>query len=282
VKAPRTPARPPRREAPVPGTPAYRDRRLFERYRDPADPVDRDALVGRFLPLARQLAARFAGGREPYEDLLQVASVALLRAIDRFDPSRRVAFSSYATPTIAGEIKRHFRDRTWAVRVPRSLQERASAVDDAGEQLARRLHRPPTPEELAAAVQASEKQVIEALQATSAYVAYSLDCPLGDSEPDDPHFYEPAYDECGYERAEQRAQLDSLLAILTPREREVLRLRFEEDLVQREIGERIGVSQMQVSRIIRKAIRTLTRLADAEAQATDVRSRRRTPAAAGR
>ena len=234
--------------------PACRDQLLFERYRDPSDPVDRAALVERFLPLARGLAARFAGGSEPYEDLLQVASVGLIMAIDRFDPSRRVAFSSFATPTIAGELKRYFRDRTWAVRVPRDLQELARRVDRLREQLTAQHGHAPTPRELADAAHTSEEHVLEALQAINAYAADSLDFVAGPDDGADAYVGRLGCDERGYDRAEQRALLADWLRFLTVREREVLELRFEEDLTQREIGQRLGVSQMQVSRILRRAL----------------------------
>ena len=252
VKASRTPGPSAALAVRERASPVSRDRRLFERYRDPSDPVDRDALVKRFLPLAHQLARRFSGGSEPYEDLLQVASLALVGAIDRFDPDRRVAFSSYAMPTMAGAIKRYYRDMTWAVHVPRDLKERALAVDDAGDRLARDLGRAPSRREIAEAVRSSERQVLEAAIAINARTVSSLDL---------------WYDEQGYERVERRAVLDRLLALLSRREREVLRLRFDEDLCQREIGERIGVSQMQVSRILRTALGTLERLAEGEREA---------------
>ena len=236
-------------------SPAFRDRLLFARYRDPSDRVDREALVERFLPLARQSARRFSGGSEPYDDLLQVASVALMRAIDRFDPERHVAFSSYAMPTIAGEIKRYYRDRTWAVRVPRNLQELARRVEDAREGLTGSLGRSPSTKDLAEAVDAPEEDVLEAQVVLGAYTASSLDFPRDSQGRSEEVIRDTLrYDETGYDRAEQRAVVERLLARLTRREREVVRLRFEEDLSQREIGERIGVSQMQVSRTLRGAL----------------------------
>lgn len=262
---------------------AARDGRLFERYRDPGDPVDREALVRRFMPLARQLARRFAGGREPYEDILQVACLALLGAIDRFDPARRVAFSSFATPTMVGAIKRHYRDATWVVRVPRELKERALAVDDAGRRLTGAHGRAPSVGELAAAVQAGEEQVLEAQLALDAYTTASLEPGSGDEDSRGDAFAEALrYEDPGYERVEQRVALDGLLELLTRREREVLRLRFQEDLCQREIGERIGVSQMHVSRILRGALQTLTRLADGQRDAGDAPPPRRSAVAAAR
>jgi RNA polymerase sigma-B factor len=260
---------------------ADRDERLFERYRDPADPVDREALMKRFMPLARQLAARFARGKEPYDDILQVASLALLGAIDRFDPARRVAFSSFATPTMVGAIKRHFRDTTWAVRVPRDLKERALAVDDAGRRLTGDHGRPPSLRELAEAVHAGEEQVREAQLALDAYTTASLETWGGDDDTRGDAYPEALrYDDPSYDRVEQRVALDRLLALLSRREREVLRLRFEEDLCQREIGERIGVSQMHVSRILRGALETLSELAEDQREAADAPPPRRTPVAA--
>src|SRR4051812_18379528 len=144
------------------------DRELFLRHQRERDPAAREALVQRFLPLARQLARRYQRAEEPLEDLVQVASLGLIKAIDRFNPERDVAFSSYAVPTILGELKRHFRDRTWAVRVPRDLQELALKVDRAVSELSRGLHRSPTVGEIAEAVKSKEDQVLEALEAADA------------------------------------------------------------------------------------------------------------------
>jgi RNA polymerase sigma-B factor len=241
---------------------AQEDRALFERYLDRRDPVDREALVERFLPLARQLARRYQRPEEPFDDLLQVASLGLVKAIDRFDLEREVAFSSYAVPTILGEIKRYFRDRTWSVRVPRDLQELALKVDRAVAQLSVDLHRQPSVQEIARAVEAPQEDVLEALEASGAYRATSLESPRGaDDDAGDTLGDTVGTDERGFALAEDRATLASLLRAVTPREREVLRLRFEEDLTQAEIGERIGVSQMQVSRIIRQSLGRLRTVA---------------------
>jgi len=237
---------------------ALEDRLLFERYHAQRNPAARDALVERFLPLARQLARRYQRADEPLEDLVQVASLGLVKAIDRFDPSRDVAFSSYAVPTILGEIKRHFRDRTWSVRVPRDLQELVLRVDRAVGELSRERHHAPSVPDIAQALGVTEEDVLEALEASGAYRAASLDAPrasdddAGDTLGDAMGSVEP-----GFGAAEDRATLERLLRTITPREREVLRLRFGEDLTQAEIGERIGVSQMQVSRLIRQAIARL-------------------------
>jgi RNA polymerase sigma-B factor len=251
------------RQSPSPDVPdrdrAREDRALFERYLVDGDPAAREALVERFLPLARQLARRYQRADEPLDDLVQVASLGLLKAIDRFDPERAVAFSSYAVPTILGELKRHFRDRTWAVRVPRELQELTLRVDRAVEQLSRDLHRTPSVAEIAQAIGANEEQVLEALEAAGAYRASSFDAPRpgGDDEAGDTMGDAVGTHDSGFDLAEDRATLARLLAAIGPREREVLRLRFVEDLTQAEIGERIGVSQMQVSRLIRQSVSRL-------------------------
>jgi RNA polymerase sigma-B factor len=191
----------------------------------------------------------------------------LIKAIDRFDADREIAFSSYAVPTILGEIKRHFRDRTWAVRVPRDLQELTLRVDRAVGDLSEHLHRQPSVGQIAEALAVQEEEVLEALQAGGAYRAVSFDAPRGSGGGDEDVATladSIGIDESGFDRAEERATLDRLLAAITPRERDVLRMRFEEDMTQAEIGAVIGVSQMQVSRIIRQAIVRLRSASDAE------------------
>ncbi|TML04991.1 MAG: SigB/SigF/SigG family RNA polymerase sigma factor [Actinobacteria bacterium] len=243
---------------------AQEDRLLFQRYLATRDPAARDALVERFLPLARQLARRYQRAEEPLDDLIQVASLGLVKAIDRFDAEREVAFSSYAVPTILGEIKRHFRDRTWSVRVPRDLQELSLKVDRTIVAMSRELQRSPTVPELAEKLDVTEEQILEAREAAGAYRATSLSAPRGADELGDTLADTMGEEERGYDLAEDRATLDRLLQTITAREREVLRLRFEEDLTQAEIGERIGVSQMQVSRVIRQAVSRLRAAARAE------------------
>jgi RNA polymerase sigma-B factor len=237
---------------------AYEERLLFTKYAAERSPELRAALVERDLPLARQLARRYQRPDEPLDDLVQVASLGLVKAVDRFDPSRDVAFSSYAVPTILGEIKRHFRDRTWAVRVPRDLQELALRAERMVGELTRELHRSPSVAELSERMNCSEEHVLEALEAAGAYHATSLEMPRGsEAEAGETLADTVGGDEDGYNRAEERATIDQLMRSITPREREVLRLRFEEDLTQAEIGEIIGVSQMQVSRLIRQAVARL-------------------------
>ena len=210
-----------RMSAPRPGEEEARDRRstradddrvLFERYLDGRDPVDREILVERFLPLARQLARRYQRPEEPFEDLFQVACLGLVKAIDRFDLTRDVAFSSYAVPTILGEIKRYFRDRTWSVRVPRDLQELALRVDRKVGELSTDLRRAPTVAEIAEAVGVDEEDVLEALEASAAYRATSLSTPRGnEDEQGDTLGDTVGTSEDGFGLAEDRATLDQLL-----------------------------------------------------------------------
>ncbi len=234
------------------------DLELFAHAHTDGDLHARELLIERYLPLARRLARRYQHTDEPVEDLIQVASIGLLKAVDRFDCSREVMFSSYAVPTILGELKRHFRDRTWSVRVPRDLQELALRVDQTVTRLSLGHRRSPSVGEIARAVEVSEEQVLEALEAMGSYRASSLDAPRSSRDEETQSIAETlGRHDYAFDRAEDRATLDSLMTRITERERTVLRLRFRDDLTQAEIGERIGVSQMQVSRLIRQA---LTRL----------------------
>lgn len=244
------------------------DLELFARMRIDGDPAAREQLVERYLPLARRLARRYQHTDEPIEDLIQVASIGLLKAVDRFDCSREVMFSSYAVPTILGELKRHFRDRTWSVRVPRDLQELALRVDQTVARLSLGQRRSPSVGEVARAVEASEEQVLDALEAMGAYRASSLDSPRSsrDEETETVADALGSHDH-GFDRAEERATLEPLLGRISERERTVLKLRFGNDLTQAEIGARIGVSQMQVSRLIRQALTRLRAGVNADADA---------------
>ena len=235
-----------------------KERRLFAQYRGRDDQAARDALVDRFLPLATRLARRYHRGGEPLEDLVQVASIGLLKAIDRFDPARGVAFSSFAVPTIAGELKRHFRDKGWSMRVPRDLQELALRVDRATERLVHELGRAPTAAEIAHDVGVSIEQVLEAREAAAAYRAESLERPRSDDDQDGTQVVDTlGGDDPGYPQAEHSATLERMMSILSDREREILRLRFGEDLTQSEIGGRVGLSQMHISRLLRQAVARL-------------------------
>jgi RNA polymerase sigma-B factor len=242
-----------------------RERQLFSRYRADGDLAARDALVQRFLPLAARLAQRYHRGAEPLEDLVQVASVGLLKAIERFDPERGAAFSSFAVPTIAGELKRHFRDKGWAVKVPRHLQELALRVNRTSDRLAPDLGRAPTGAEIADALQVTLEEVLDAREAATAYRAESLDRPVGDDQDATPAVEALSAHEPGYLQAEHSATLQAMASVLSDREREILRLRFAEDLSQSEIGQRLGLSQMHISRLLRQAITQLREAAQAGA-----------------
>jgi RNA polymerase sigma-B factor len=233
---------------------AVREQALLRRYHLQGDPRARDQLAEEMLPLARALAGRYAGRGEPLDDLVQVACVGIMKAIEGFDLTREVRFSSYATPTVLGEIKRHFRDRTWSIRVPRGLQELQLVVAKKRDELTSELGRSPNVTELAAAVDAPFDEVLATIQSAGARRTRSLDEPTGEDV--------TLADSIGgrdieLERAEMRVLLDDAMAVLSARDREVLRLRFADDLTQTEISERIGVSQMQISRIIRQSVAKL-------------------------
>jgi RNA polymerase sigma-B factor len=224
---------------------------LLRRWHDDGDVAARSELAEQMLPLARSLARRYAGKGEPLDDLEQVASLGLLKAIDRFDVSRDVRFATFAVPTIAGELKRHFRDRGWMLRVPREIQELCARVVRAREALTRDLGRSPTVEEVAGALDTGVEQVLEALRAADAYRMMSLDEPLADGAG---ALEAIGGDDEGFALAEHRVMLSPGLAGLGDREREIVRLRYYEGLTQREIARAVGVSQMHVSRLIRRSI----------------------------
>lgn len=236
---------------------------LFERLQG-GDTAAREALVERFLPLARQLARRYQRANEPLDDLVQVASLGLVKAVDRFDPERGVAFSSYAVPTILGELKRYFRDSGWAVHVPRGMQEQAMLVDRTVKDLSGRLGRSPSVAEIAEHTDRSIEDVLGAIEAAQAYEAVSLESERGGGDsPGDTFADSIGEDDERYELVEYGATIAPALAALTPRDRLILRLRFVEDMTQSEIAERIGVSQMQVSRLIRRSLARLRTVAQA-------------------
>src|SRR3954471_23180314 len=240
------------------------DRRLLLRYHEQGDAAAREELVERFLPLARQLARRYQRTNEPLDDLMQVASVGLVKAIDRFDPARGTAFSTYAVPTILGELKRYSRDSGWAVHVPRGMQERVMKLDGAAQELHRKLGRSPSPKELGIQLDCSEEEVLEAMEAASAYDAVSLEQQRGDSENGSSDTFQDTLgtEEERYELVEYGATIAPTLKALSPRERLILHLRFVEDMTQSEIADRIGVSQMHVSRLIRRSLARLRTVAE--------------------
>jgi RNA polymerase sigma-B factor len=241
------------------------DYALLMRYRSGGQDAAREELVERFLPLARQLARRYARPNEPIDDLFQVASMGLLKAIDRFDPELGNAFSTFAVPTIVGELKRYFRDTGWAVHVPRPIQERIGQVNRAVNDLSKELGRSPSPAELAEKIGASTEEVLEALEASKAFDAVSLDMPRGGAGGDEGSAYAETVGEHDerFELVEYNAVIGPTMAALPDRDRLILRLRFERDLTQSEIAERLGISQMHVSRIIRRSLDRLRTVAEA-------------------
>ena len=242
--------------APGPSEALATERQLLERYSKTHDPQLREELVGRFLPLARSLAMRYAGGAEPSVDLVQVASVGLMGALDRFDPDRGVPFAAFAGPTILGELRRHFRDRVWTMRVPRGLQERIRDVEETITKLGSTLERSPTVTEVAERLEISDDEVLEAMEASDARRTMSLDQPTAAGEDvGDASIGERVGDEDpGFELVEERSAIRAGARVLSELEREVLRLRFVEDLTQSKIAEEVGYSQMHVSRILRRAL----------------------------
>ncbi len=243
---------------------------LFQRWHGDRDQRARDTLIERFLPLAHRLARRYVASGEPYEDLVQIASLGLVKAVERFEPDRGYAFSTFAVPTIVGELKRYFRDASWAVHVDRGAKDRARQTAYAQQAITARTGRAPTVRELAQYLERSQEDVLEALQTIEAYDAISLDAPsqMGDGD--------------SASRIETIGGCDDRLALvddattlfaaakhLPKRERQVLLLRFGEDLPQTEIARRIGVSQMHVSRLLRDALKRLRELTDERTYSTD-------------
>ena len=222
------------------------------------DEKAREDLIERYMPLARSLALRYRRASEPLDDLIQVASVGLVKAVDRWDPERGLAFSSYAVPTILGELRRYFRDSTWDVRPARDLQELCLALEEAREKLWGELGRQPTVSDLAARLGRSDEEIVEAMQATEGRSVRSLDAPVHDEDNDSAS----AGDLIGapddeFARVEANVTLERLTGILDDRARHILHLRFAEDLLQSEIAETVGCSQMHVSRIIRSSLEKL-------------------------
>jgi RNA polymerase sigma-B factor len=245
------------------------DLALLRRFARTRDAALREQLVRRYLPLARYAANRYARRSEPFDDLVQVASLGLLKAIDRYDPANGATFSSYALPTMLGELRRYFRDRGWAVRPPRTLQEHALLVERATAELSRQLGHSPTLIQLAERCGLDVEQILEAREAIVAHTATSLSAPVSDDEEATALGDLIGDVDPGYERADQRATIDALLRTLSHREREILRLRMHEDLTQSEIGERVGLSQMHVSRLLRQILDKLHVAAAQRAAAVD-------------
>ncbi|HEY2960359.1 MAG TPA: RNA polymerase sigma factor SigF [Actinomycetota bacterium] len=229
---------------------------LFRRFVEARDPTLREELVGIHLPLVEYLARRFRNRGEPLEDLIQVGTIGLLKAIDRFDLQREVEFSTYATPTIVGELKRHFRDKGWAVRVPRRLQELNLSLNKVVAELSQEIGRSPTIPEIAAKVRLSEEEVLEGLDTSNAYAVISLDAPAGGDDTPSVSEHIGSEDE-SLEALEYRAALGPLIAELPERERRILYLRFFRGMTQSQIAARLGISQMHVSRLLNRTLGVL-------------------------
>lgn len=229
--------------------------RLWARFTETRDQRAREELVERYMPFAKRLALRYRSASESFDDLLQVANLGLLGAIDRYDPERGIPFTAFASPTVLGELKRHFRDRVWTVRVPRGLHDRMAEVDKAVTELTKKLQRSPSVGEIAERLELEQTEVLEVLEANHNRRPLSLDRPAGaeDAEESPPSEWVGSEDE-GYELIEGRLALEGALPELDERERLVLRLRFVEDMTQSQIAERVGHSQMHVSRILRGAL----------------------------
>jgi RNA polymerase sigma-B factor len=241
------------------------ERVLLQRWNDAHDEHARDELVRRYASLTRGLARRYGNSSEPFDDLLQVAQLGLVKALDRYDLERGFPFKSFAVPTILGEMRRYFRDCGWAVHVPRAAQERALRVRDAEQQLSEERGRAPTVGELAEYLEIATGAVIDARQALNAYRVGSLEAPRHGADGDGEVSYADSIgaDDDGYELVELSTTTSAALRELEPRQRELLRLRYAEELTQTEIAERIGVSQMQVSRLLKGCLRELRALSEA-------------------
>ena len=242
-----------------------RTRELFRLYKEKGDEEARDQLIVSHLNLVRFLASKFKNRGEPLDDLVQVGTIGLIKAIDRFDPERGLEFTTYATPTILGEIKRHFRDKGWSIRVPRRLQELSAKVNQATEELTVELQRSPSVEEIAAKLGVSAEEILEAMESSGAYTSVSLEAG-GTSEDDEA----PALiDRLGsvdedLDASDDRMVIDDAIRDFSPREQEIVRMRFIDGLTQVEIAKRLGVSQVQVSRLLRRTLRKIQDKIDPE------------------
>jgi RNA polymerase sigma-B factor len=236
------------------------ERRLFHAFHDGGDMRARDALIDRFMPLARSVARRYRGATVPLEDLEQIAYVSLVRSIDRFDHKRGVAFSSYAVPCMTGDLKRHYRDHGWSVRVPRELQELALRVESVRDDLESATGRPPTTSAVADALETSAERVLEAREAFRALYSDSIDRPIRGSDGNAQALQDTLGDaDARLDAVFEQAELDSLLHRLDERERTIVVLYFHGGMTQKQIGNRLGLSQMHISRLLREALEQLQR-----------------------
>lgn len=236
---------------------------LFRRWKLHGDRDAHESLIREYTPLSRSLARRYGRSSEPFDDLFQVAQLGLLKALDRYDPARGFSFKAFAVPTILGEMRRYFRDSGWAVHVPRGAQERALQVREAQQLLSEEHGRAPSVAQLSQYLELDTEQVLDGLRALAGYGTLSLDAPRRGDEDDGGSYAESVGEEDRrFELIELGLSVGSALEQLSPRDRELLRLRFVEDLTQTQIAERVGVSQMQVSRLLRRSLDELRRLTE--------------------
>ena len=240
-------------------------RELFRRFKEEGDMDAREKLVMSHLNLVRFIANKFKNRGEPVDDLIQVGYLGLLKAIDRFDPSRGLEFTTFATPTIMGEIKRHFRDKGWSVRVPRRLQELSAKVNQATDTLTSQLQRSPTIAEIADYLDATVDEVLEAMESSSAYSSVSLEAPSGADDDDTPSVIDRyATEDSDLAFTDDRIIIEEALASFSPRERDVIEMRFLKGMTQIEIAEKLGISQVQVSRLLRRTLKKIQDKIDPE------------------
>lgn len=240
-------------------------RELFRRFKEEGDMDAREKLVMSHLNLVRFIANKFKNRGEPIDDLIQVGYLGLLKAIDRFDPSRGLEFTTFATPTIMGEIKRHFRDKGWSVRVPRRLQELSAKVNQATDTLTSQLQRSPTIAEIADYLDATVDEVLEAMESSSAYSSVSLEAPSGGDDDDTPSVIDRyATEDSDLAFTDDRVIIEEALASFSPRERDVIEMRFLKGMTQIEIAEKLGISQVQVSRLLRRTLKKIQDKIDPE------------------
>ncbi|EUB32391.1 SigB/SigF/SigG family RNA polymerase sigma factor [Olsenella uli] len=242
-----------------------RTRELFRRYKVEGDEDAREQLVMSHLNLVRFLASKFKNRGEPLDDLVQVGTIGLIKAIDRFDPERGLEFTTFATPTIMGEIKRHFRDKGWSVRVPRRLQELSAKVNQVTDELTKDLQRSPSVEEIAAALYTTVDEVLEAMESSSAYSSVPLEGTGPGADDDAPSVIDhyATVDE-DLAASDDRMVIEETVRDFSPREQEIIRMRFIEGLTQVEIARRLGISQVQVSRLLRRTLQKVQEKIDPE------------------
>lgn len=235
-----------------------RTKRLFKRYKRFGDENAREQLIMSYLNLVRFLASKFKNRGEPLDDLIQVGNIGLIKAIDRFDPDRGLEFTTFATPTILGEIKRHFRDKGWAVRVPRRLQELSAKVTKATEELTTELQRSPKVPEIAEYLGVSVDEVLEAMESSSAYSAVSLEAPTQTVDEEGPSVLERYENEDKLlATSDDRLLINAAIEDFSDKEKEIIKMRFIDGLTQVEIAEKLEVSQVQVSRFLRRTLKKM-------------------------